>query len=96
MPEPTHAGRHWLAVQCRQATAEALRGRGIFGPFASWHEALAVLEEEVDELKAEIRRKNPNPEKLHTEAVQVAGLALRIAAWAHRERVRQEGDNANA
>lgn len=50
--------------------------------FNSRHEAFAILEEEVDELWAEVKKNHTkNPEAKitqHKEAVQVAAMALRF------------------
>ena len=48
-------------------------------PAASEHEALAFLLEEVDELKAEIFRKNSNPAKVLSELLDVATICQRFA-----------------
>lgn len=46
--------------------------------FASNHEGYAVLLEEVDELWDEIKKKNPDKQKIREEAKQVGAMALRI------------------
>lgn len=50
----------------------------MFGPFASLHEGYAVLLEEVDELWDEIKKKNPDPVKVHKEAKQVGAMAAKF------------------
>lgn len=60
--------------------AEAAVAHKLHGPYASFHEALAVLDEEVDELATEIRRKERSMTRIREEAIQVAGIAMRIAA----------------
>ncbi len=50
--------------------------------FASYHEAYAVLLEEVDELWDEIKKQTPSLDALAKEAIQVAAVAARIAARA--------------
>ena len=49
--------------------------------FNSPHEGLSVLQEEVEELKAEVynRRSFFNPHTAYAEAVQVAAMAIRFA-----------------
>lgn len=49
-------------------------------PFNSAHEGYAVILEELDELKAEIWKKNKqrDMDKLRAEAVQVGAMALRF------------------
>ena len=52
-----------------------------FPPFNTAHEGYAVLLEEVDELWAEIKKKQGSegrPEAIRKEAVQVAAMALRL------------------
>ena len=50
--------------------------------FHSAHEALAVLEEEVHELRTEVYKKEAvrDPDAMRYEAIQVATVALRIAS----------------
>lgn len=49
-----------------------------FGGFNSAHEGFAVLQEEVDELWEEVRKKQGNREDLAKEAKQVAAMGLRF------------------
>lgn len=44
----------------------------------SMHEGYAILLEEVDELWAEIKKKNMNKQKVYEEAIQVASMAIRL------------------
>lgn len=48
--------------------------------FASAHEGLAVLEEEFEELKAEVfkNNRNRNYDDMRKEAIQVAAMAIRF------------------
>lgn len=54
---------------------------GRYGPFASTHEGLGVLIEEVDELREAIRSNVLIA--VEREAVQVAAVALRLAEACH-------------
>ena len=45
---------------------------------ANNHEAYAVLLEETDELWDEIKKKDPDQEKVRNEAIQVAAMAIRM------------------
>ena len=53
-------------------------------------EGLAILEEEVAELRAEVRRRNRDPEAMRREAVQVAAMAVRFV----RDVLEEEGEPA--
>lgn len=44
----------------------------------SFHEGLAVIQEEVFELQLEVYKKHPSPAKLREEALQVAAMAVRF------------------
>ena len=60
--------------------AEVSRAEDIHGQFNSTHEALGVLLEEFDELKAEVwkKAKNRDREKMIKEAKQVGAMAMRF------------------
>lgn len=62
------------------ARAEAGRAMALYAPFNSLHEGFAVLLEEVDELWDEIKKKPAarDIDKIHTEATQIAAMALRL------------------
>jgi hypothetical protein len=64
--------------------AEMVRARRIHPPYASCHEAYAVLKEEVDEMWDEIKA---NSERIEEEAVQVAAVALTILIDCFGDRV---------
>ena len=66
----------------RDAAQELARIRSGYKTFASCHEGYAVLLEEVDELWEEIRIKDNERDysALYTEAIQVAAVAMRLAA----------------
>lgn len=54
---------------------------GSFPPFNSLHEAFSVMNEEVDELWAEVKKKQglaARPIMARKEAIQVAAMALRL------------------
>lgn len=58
-----------------------------YGDFASMHEAYGVLAEEVAEFLDAVRLRQSNPDrsrKCELEAVDIAAVALRIAAQAKR------------
>lgn len=44
--------------------------------FASPHEGYAIIKEELDELWAEIKKREPNLDRLRKEAIQVATMGL--------------------
>ena len=48
------------------------------GDFKNTHEAYAVIKEEFDELWDEIRKKNPERERLRHEAVQTTAMLFRL------------------
>lgn len=47
-------------------------------PFNSAHEGYAIILEELDEVKEEVWKGNPNPLELRAELVQVAAMAMRM------------------
>jgi len=49
-----------------------------FLPFNSAHEGKAVIEEELDELWDEIKRKKRDNKQMKKEAIQVGAMALRF------------------
>lgn len=55
---------------------EYTRARQKFPKFRSYHEGLAVLWEEFEELKAEVFLKDFDVEAIRKEAIQVAAMAL--------------------
>lgn len=67
--------------------SEAGEAQESYGDFASMHEAYGVLAEEVVELFEAVRLNQGRPERrkaIRHEAIQVAAVALRIAAQAGR------------
>lgn len=58
-----------------------------YGDFASFHEAFAVLLEEVDELwdHVKVKEKDRNMVDMRKETVQIAGMALKILHLFHKE-----------
>jgi hypothetical protein len=62
------------------ALVEALRAGDKKNPFNSLHEGYAVILEELDELWEEVKEKQHPRDRLRTEALQVAAMAIRFAA----------------
>ena len=46
--------------------------------FTSAHEGYAVLLEELDELWAEVKKRHPDKERMHEEAMQVGAMAIKF------------------
>lgn len=65
------------------AVREFCRAKVEYGSFASAHEGFAVLLEEVDELKAEVWKREDKRDKaaMLQEAIQIAAVALRFAVY---------------
>lgn len=74
--------KYELSQAILDAHAEAERAATLWPPFHSAHEGFGVLLEEVDELKAHVWTKQTNRDlaAMRVEAIQVAAVALRIAA----------------
>lgn len=85
MSESTHGFRHHLSLIADEAISEAVRATDKHGTLKNFHEAYAVLLEEVDELWKEIKQKNASSETIYEESLQVASVALRIALMAKRQ-----------
>jgi NTP pyrophosphatase (non-canonical NTP hydrolase) len=76
-----------LELAVNAASGEAERAQEKYGDFASMHEAYGVLAEEVAELFDAVRMGQAHPSRsarIEAEAEQVAAVALRIRAQAHR------------
>lgn len=69
-----------MAVIIQEAADAAVK----YGPFASTHEALGVLAEEVSELMQAIRANDM--EQIQREAIQVSAVAFRLANAAQSRR----------
>jgi NTP pyrophosphatase (non-canonical NTP hydrolase) len=65
---------------CDATFEEIKRAKSMYGDFASCHEAYAVLLEEVDELWDEVKQRHQDKAKIRKEALQVAAMAIRMAA----------------
>jgi len=59
-------------------TEELNRASAKFGPMLSFHDGHSVIREEFEELWEEVRKRNPDNDKLIKEAVQVAAMAIRF------------------
>lgn len=68
----------YLRELFEELLAEINRAVSKNGPMNSRHEGYAVMLEEFDELWDEIKLKNPNPENLREEAIQIAAMAVRF------------------
>lgn len=66
-----------IAAVAGAAATELQSATEKFGAFASPHEGFAVIQEEVDELWAEIKG-GQDVERMRDEAVQVAAMAMRF------------------
>lgn len=66
------------ATVAAEVVAERLRADLRYGAFRSTHEALGVLVEEFDELRAAIHANAL--ESVRAEAIQIAAVAMRLAA----------------
>ena len=76
----------------RLAITEAIESQEEWGGFNSFHEGMAVLDEEREELWDECKIRQPERDriKIQEEAIQVAAQALKIAALAaHLDWVRR-------
>ena len=67
-------------VVVAMAVGELGRARANYPPMASYHEGWAIIQEEVEELWAEVRKRPGarDRRKMQEEAVQVAAMALRF------------------
>ena len=72
-----------------RVTVEADRAEVRYGPFTSTHEALGVLLEEWDELRAAVHANNVCA--VRDEAVQIAAVATRLAALCQRAHEAPDG-----
>lgn len=70
-----------LGAATEEAYLEVRRAKAKHpGEFKSFHEGYGVLLEEVDELWDEIKMNTHDRTSIREEAIQVAAMALRIAA----------------
>jgi hypothetical protein len=56
---------------------EVTRACSKHSPMASHHEAYAVILEEVDEYWEEVKKRQPDRERLREELIQIAAMAVR-------------------
>ena len=73
--ENTGDGSNFLAAVYR----ELARARTKNGPMHSHHEAWGVIQEELDEVWDEVKRQQPDPQRIIAELVQVAAMCARWA-----------------
>ena len=67
----------WEEIEIR-VKAEAQGAAKVYGPYTSSHEGLGVLTEEIRELENAIH--GNDLESVRSEAIQVAAVAMRLAA----------------
>ncbi len=68
------------AIQCEQ-----LRGAKKFGCYNSWHEAKAVIEEELEEFWDSVKKNDPDPEELLHVCATARRALIELCAQARRE-----------
>lgn len=67
------------AIIAAELLQELDRANELYGTsFASPHEGYAVILEELDELFEEIKKKNPDKDKLMEEAIQIGAMAIKF------------------
>ena len=64
-----------IAEECDN---ELARATALHRPMHSAHEGYAVILEELDELKAEVWRKQSDKAAMRKEAIQIAAMAMRF------------------
>ena len=67
-----------LELIAENSLTELRRATKMHGPMISAHEGYAVILEEMEELWDEIKKKHPDKDKMHEEAVQLAAMAMRF------------------
>lgn len=58
---------------------EIERSRNMHGSFNGSHEGYAVILEEVEELWAEVKKKNRDHDAMKKECIQIAAMAIKFA-----------------
>lgn len=66
----------------KQIEEELSDALDVHGDFRSFHEAYAVLLEELDEIWDEIKMKRPSPTRIYVESRQLAAMALKLMMFA--------------
>jgi hypothetical protein len=61
-----------------EVAVEVARARSKHRSMTSAHEGYAVILEELDELWEEVKIKECSPERMRSEAIQVAAMAIRF------------------
>jgi hypothetical protein len=67
-----------------EVNSELQRGDNEHLDFVNYHQGLAVVEEEFEELKAEIFKKDANPYRIKAEAAQVAAMGRKMMRLADK------------
>ena len=63
----------------QEIDAERKRAKDLWpGMFKNYHEAYAVILEEVDELWDEIKKKEQDPLRIREESIQAAAMLVRL------------------
>lgn len=72
---------NWYESALKDAATELARAQGLYRPFVSEADAMAIIQEEVDELRALVWEKQSKHQELRPvmrkEAVQIAAMCMR-------------------
>jgi len=83
-------GQHRVRVVMERIQKELMRAVRIHAAFHSAHEGYAILLEEVDELKAEVFRRDRHYDRMRTEAIHVAAMGARFVLDLYGEELDRE------
>lgn len=70
--------RSYLDKITREVVVEIQRSIDLHGGFHSAHEGHSVLREEVEELWREVCQKHPDRQRMRSESIQVAAMAVKF------------------